>query len=54
MTEELKKGKKYQKNEEEIILKAWRRGERTIEEIMEETGYPYKTVRKYIPIDMYD
>ena len=35
---------------EELILKAWGRGERSISEIMRMTGYSYQTVRRYIPI----
>ena len=35
--------------EEEEILKAWKRGERNIPQIMEITGYSKKTVLKYIP-----
>lgn len=35
--------------EEEEILKAWKRGERTIDEIIAITGYSRKTVMKYIP-----
>ena len=34
---------------EQKVLKAWRRGDRTIKEVMEETGLSYATVRKYIP-----
>lgn len=34
---------------EQKVLKAWRRGERTIKEVMEETGLSYPTVRRYIP-----
>lgn len=34
---------------EQAILKAWAGGDRKIKEIMEITGYSYKTVRKYIP-----
>lgn len=35
---------------EELILKAWGRGEHSISEIMRMTGYSYQTVRQYIPI----
>lgn len=31
------------------VLEAWKRGERTAEEISEMTGIPLKTVYKYIP-----
>ena len=41
--------KKDHRDKEQMILKAWRGGERTIKEIMEETGCSYATVRKYIP-----
>lgn len=34
---------------EKKVLEAWRRGERTAEEISEMTGIPLKTVYKYIP-----
>ena len=36
---------------EEKILKCYNSGEKTIKQIMEETGYSYPTVRKYIPIN---
>lgn len=36
---------------EEKILKAYNSGEKTIKQIMEETGYSYPTVRKYIPVN---
>ena len=35
---------------EQIILKAWGGGDRSISEIMRMTGYSYQTVRRYIPI----
>lgn len=41
--------KKDHYNKEQLILKAWNGGERTIKEIMEVTGCSYATVRKYIP-----
>lgn len=34
---------------EAAVLKAWKRGERTAEEIEEITGIPLKTIYKYIP-----
>ena len=34
---------------EQKVLKAWNRGERTIKEVMEITGLSYPTVRKYLP-----
>ena len=34
---------------EEKVLKAWNRGERSIKEVMEITGLSYPTVRKYLP-----
>ena len=40
--------KKASKNEEKV-LKAWNRGERSIKEVMEITGLSYPTVRKYLP-----
>lgn len=46
-----KRGGKPEKGQaEELILKAWGRGEHSISEIMRMTGYSYKTVRRYIPI----
>lgn len=36
---------------EQRILKAYNAGEKTIKQIMEETGCSYATVRKYIPIN---
>lgn len=41
--------KKDHYDKEQMILKAWNGGERTIKEIMEITGFSYPTVRKYIP-----
>ena len=37
---------------EQKVLAAWNGGERTIEEIMEMTGFSYPTVRKYIPVSV--
>ena len=34
---------------EQMVLKAWKRGDRTIDEVIEITGLPYKIVRKYLP-----
>ena len=45
-----KRGKPEPGQAEELILKAWGRGERSISEIMRMTGYSYQTVRRYIPI----
>ena len=42
------KQKRASENEQRV-LKAWNRGERTIKEIVEITGLSYPTVRKYIP-----
>ena len=35
---------------EEKVLKAWNRGEKTIKQVMEITGFSYPTVRRYIPV----
>lgn len=48
--EKKKRGKPETGKAEELILKAWGRGERSISEIMRMTGYSYQTVRRYIPI----
>lgn len=40
---------KHSTENEEKVLKAWRRGERTIAEVVKETGLSYPTVRKYLP-----
>lgn len=45
-----KRGKPEPGQAEELILKAWGRGEHSISEIMRMTGYSYQTVRRYIPI----
>lgn len=45
-----KRGKPETGKAEELILKAWGRGEHSISEIMRMTGYSYQTVRRYIPI----
>ena len=37
---------------EAAVLKAWKRGERTAEEIAEITGLPLKTIYNYIPQSM--
>ena len=50
-TEEPKPKKKNRGEAEEMILKCYNSGEKTIKQIMEETGYSYPTVRKYIPIN---
>jgi hypothetical protein len=34
---------------ESVVLQAWKKGERTAEEIAEITGLPLKTVYNYIP-----
>lgn len=34
---------------EPVVLQAWKKGERTAEEIAEITGLPLKTVYNYIP-----
>lgn len=34
---------------ESVVLRAWKKGERTAEEIAEITGLPLKTVYNYIP-----
>lgn len=43
-------GRKRKKDREQDILSAWKCGERTIYEVSEITGYPVKTVVKYIPL----
>lgn len=48
--EKKKRGKPETGKAEELILKAWGRGEHSISEIMRMTGYSYQTVRRYIPI----
>lgn len=48
--EKKKRGKPETGQAEELILKAWGRGEHSISEIMRMTGYSYQTVRRYIPI----
>jgi hypothetical protein len=35
---------------QDIVLKEWRGGERSIMQIVKATGIDYKTVRKYIPM----
>lgn len=42
--------KRFENEEQDLILKAWKRGERSIDEIVEITGLPRKKVTKYIPI----
>lgn len=37
---------------EAAVLQAWKRGERTAEEIAEITGLPLKTIYNYIPQSM--
>lgn len=37
---------------EAAVLKAWKRGKRTAEEIAEITGLPLKTIYNYIPQSM--
>lgn len=41
--------KKMTSEAEEKIMKAWNRGERTVNEIKELTGYSLATIYKYIP-----
>lgn len=46
------KPRRKRRTQEEIeaaVMKAWNRGERSIEQIMEMTGCSYKQVREYIP-----
>lgn len=35
---------------EAAVLKAWKRGERSAEEISEITGYPLKVIDRYVPV----
>ena len=44
-----RKNKDQYAGNEEKVLKAWNRGERSIKEVMEITGLSYPTVRKYLP-----
>ena len=37
---------------ESVVLQAWKKGERTAEEIAEITGLPLKTIYNYIPQSM--
>lgn len=36
----------------DVVLKSWNKGEKTIGEIVKETGLSYKQVRQYIPESM--
>ena len=49
--EETKPKKKTRGEAEQKIIKAYNAGEKTIKQIMEETGCSYATVRKYIPVN---
>ena len=46
-----KRSREEMMTEEQRVLKAWNGGERTIQQIMELTGYSRYIVRKYIPIN---
>ena len=35
---------------ESAVLKAWKRGERSAEEISEITGYPLNVIDRYVPV----
>lgn len=43
--------KRVRGDAEQKIIKAYNSGEKTIKQIMEETGCSYATVRKYIPVN---
>ena len=49
--EETKPKKRVRGDAEQKIIKAYNSGEKTIKQIMEETGCSYATVRKYIPVN---
>ena len=42
-------GQRNTSKQEEKVLKAWNRGERTAEEIAEITKLPMKTIYRYVP-----
>ena len=42
-------GQRNISKQEEKVLKAWNRGERSAEEVAESTEWPMKTIYRYIP-----
>lgn len=54
LNKKMRKMHRNKRGTEAEVLHAWRGGERTIEQVMEITGYSRKMVRRYIPEDEED
>ena len=50
MNNRKKKNSRYVSKEEQTVLDAWKRGERTDQQVAEITGFTLDVINKYLPV----
>ena len=50
MNNRKKKNSRYISKEEQTVLDAWKRGERTHQQVAEITGFTLDVINKYLPV----
>ena len=50
MNNRKKKNSRYVSKEEQTVLDAWKRGERTNQQVAEITGFTLDVINKYLPV----